>query len=288
MKLTALMENESPREDLLAEHGLSLFLEADGRRYLLDTGASDAFLPNAAALGIDLTQLDGVILSHNHNDHTGGIRQMAEHNPTVPFYFKKAAQNRIYQISPEPRIYPGEQVGLKERYIGEPEGFFSRMGERIVWVEDSLQLTDRLYLCSASQIDPHFTCKDSTLCQLRDGIMVPDDFSHELFLVETGDRGLTIVSSCSHNGIVNIARSAMEQFPGQPIRYIVGGFHLGGSTRLVCPPEFVEETARELLALGCEAIYTCHCTGRLAYDMLQERMGDVLHYLQTGDTLDLQ
>ena len=124
MKLTALIENESPREDLFAEHGLSLLIEADGRRYLMDTGASDAFLPNARTLGFDLRGLDGVILSHNHNDHTGGIRQMAEHDPQVRFFFKNAAHNRPYQVSEEPRIYPGEQVGLRERYIGEPEGFF--------------------------------------------------------------------------------------------------------------------------------------------------------------------
>lgn len=288
MKLTALIENESPREDLFAEHGLSLLIEADGRRYLMDTGASDAFLPNARTLGFDLRGLDGVILSHNHNDHTGGIRQMAEHDPQVRFFFKNAAHNRPYQVSEEPRIYPGEQVGLRERYIGEPEGFFSLMGDRITWVEESFQLSNRLYLCSAAGIDPHFSCKDSTLCTLADGVMVPDDFSHEMFLVEAGDKGLAIVSSCSHNGIVNIARSAMAQFPGKPIRYIVGGFHLGGSSRLVCPPEFVEETASQLLALGCEAIYTCHCTGRLAYSTLKERMGEVLHYLQTGDTLALE
>ena len=150
MKLTALIENEPPREDLFAEHGLSLLIEADGRRYLMDTGASDAFLPNARTLGFDLRGLDGVILSHNHNDHTGGIRQMAEHDPQVRFFFKNAAHNCPYQVSEEPRIYPGEQVGLRERYIGEPEGFFSRMGDRITWVEESFQLSNRLYLCSAA------------------------------------------------------------------------------------------------------------------------------------------
>ena len=286
MKITVLMENESCREDLLFEHGLSFLVEADGRRSMMDTGASDAFLINAQTLGVDLTQLDGVLISHNHNDHTGGIRQMAEHNPSVSFYFKEAAHNRLYQISPEPRIYPGEQVGLKERYIGEPEGFFDRMAKRIVWVKEGLQLSKRLYLCSATHLDHRFSCQDQTLCQLKEGEMIPDDFSHEMFLVETTSQGLILLSSCSHNGILNIAQSAMEQFH-QPIRYLVGGFHLGGASRLVCTPEFVAETGRRLMELGCEKIYTCHCTGRLAFGMLQEEMGDRLAYLKTGDVLCL-
>ena len=85
MKLTALIENESPREDLFAEHGLSLLIAADGRRYLMDTGASDAFLPNARTLGFDLRGLDGVILSHNHNDTPAASARWRNTTPKCGF-----------------------------------------------------------------------------------------------------------------------------------------------------------------------------------------------------------
>ena len=72
MKLTVLMENTTVREDLTAEHGLSLYIEANGKRILFDTGASATFADNAEKLGIDLSQVDLCILSHGHYDHGGG------------------------------------------------------------------------------------------------------------------------------------------------------------------------------------------------------------------------
>ena len=96
MNLTVLLENTACRDELVAEHGLSLYIEAGGKRILFDTGASPAFADNAEKLGIDLSQVDLCILSHGHYDHGGGIRRFLEINDHAPVYVSRHAFGDYY------------------------------------------------------------------------------------------------------------------------------------------------------------------------------------------------
>lgn len=197
-QITTLIENTKLEgETLRIEHGLSLHLSLEGRNYLIDTGASAAFVHNAEALGIDLLNLDAVIISHNHYDHVGGLRHLLELNTKVKVYIKRAAQGRFFSNA----VVPYKPLGGAEMLIEE-------YADRFVFVEDSLALGDDIELLSNTNHDPHFFCKSTNLLeQVTSDTYIPDRFVHELFVAVRRADGLVIVSSCSHNGIVNIVRS---------------------------------------------------------------------------------
>ena len=111
MKLVALMENTSCREDICFEHGLSLYLETGGRRILFDAGQSAAFAENAGMLGVDLTAVDFAVLSHGHYDHSGGLGRFLEINESAPVYVSRWAFQPHWNST---GCYVGVDPALKE------------------------------------------------------------------------------------------------------------------------------------------------------------------------------
>lgn len=290
MKLTVLIENTChpryARLGLQAEHGLSLLLEDSSGRFLLDTGATGAFLENARKLGVDLTRLDGVILSHNHYDHTGGILALLEHNPTVPIYLREEAKRRLYRRRENAITYHGE-----------PEEVFLRRPERFCFLTGERRLSPTVSVRVNRQLDQELFCRDRRrFCYLRQEEYRDDDFAHEQFVVVEGERGLTILSSCSHNGIVNILETVRRSYPGRPVANVVGGFHMmdhrldsqGNRVECMnCPDAFASRVAAALAEQVEGGIYTGHCTGPAALRYLGRTLGARLHALSTGEVLEL-
>lgn len=96
MRIVALVENTCGHEDCIAEHGLSLYIETEKHKLLLDTGQTDAVVKNADVLGVDLYSVDTVVLSHGHYDHSGGILPFAEENPEARIIMQKSAAEPNY------------------------------------------------------------------------------------------------------------------------------------------------------------------------------------------------
>lgn len=109
MRITALTENTS-KNGLLSEHGLSLYIETENRKILFDTGQSDLFSKNAETLGIDLSEVDLAVLSHGHYDHGGGLKKFLELNNTAKVYMNKHAFEPHYNGTEK---YIGLDVCLK-------------------------------------------------------------------------------------------------------------------------------------------------------------------------------
>ena len=107
MKITILNENTVYRQGLFAEHGLSVLIEENDRRFLMDTGQSDVFLKNAETLGVDLTKLDGIILSHGHYDHCGGMEYLDGSGGMPPVYIQKSAFEKKYSGMEEDKRFIG-------------------------------------------------------------------------------------------------------------------------------------------------------------------------------------
>lgn len=252
MKVTVLMENSAP-QGLISEHGLSFFLEYRGGHYLLDAGECGAVLFNAAKLGIDLSEVEKAALSHGHYDHADGFNAFFTVNHTAPVYAR-------------PRITEPETWGDKE-YIGVNPGMLCRHSSRFCLEDGPRDLADGLHL-------------------------VPDHVKHEQSLVAETSAGLIIFNSCCHAGVVQILTQLKERFPGQPIRAVLGGFHLmgkGGVSTLGPAPEKVHAIAATLRdELNVGAIYTGHCTGVPAYAILEEELGDRLHPLTTGAVYEFE
>ncbi|MBQ4580478.1 MAG: MBL fold metallo-hydrolase [Clostridia bacterium] len=262
MKITVLMENTTCRDDLVCEHGLSLYIDAAGKRILFDAGQTGAFADNAKKLGVDLSQVDLCILSHGHYDHGGGLKRFLEVNDHAPVYVSRHAFGDYYN---------GE-----EKYIGLDWELLNE--ERITFVRDNLTLSDQLSLHACTGFpQPYYTAPYGMKAKRKD-VLEDDDFRHEMYLlIRDGERRI-IVSGCSHRGAMNIKTwFAPDVF--------IGGFHL-----MKVDPETeatrLKFTAMELLKKET-VYYTGHCTGDKQFDALKTHMGERLHHLTTGAAFEI-
>ena len=245
MRITVLIENSAP-EGLVAEHGLSFYLEYRGGRYLLDAGESGAFLLNAQRLGVDLSRVEAAALSHGHYDHGDGFTAFFRVNRTAQIHARPAVQ--------EDDVLHGDHVGLNP-------GLFRRHARRFDLADGPRKLAEGLHL-------------------------IPDAVRHEQSLAAETAEGLVVLNSCCHAGVDHILDSIRARFPGTPIRAVLGGFHLmgtGGTSTLGPAPEEVRALARRLRdGLNVREVCTGHCTGAPAYALLAEALGKRLRPLTTG------
>ena len=208
MKVTILTENTVYKRGLLAEHGLSLLIDTGRRRYLFDTGQSRVFLHNAVKLGIDLKGLDGVILSHGHYDHGGGIMSFREINPHAVIYMQQSACGGYYH---------------GERYIGIDKRIAGLANVRML--EGDWRIDRELFLFSGITGRKYFAQGNLSLRKREAGKEMPDSFAHEQCLAITQEGGSLLISGCAHNGILNILDRYQELFSDAP-KMVISGFHM--------------------------------------------------------------
>jgi len=263
VKITCLVENTTARADITPEHGLSLFIRANGRTILFDMGQTELFAANARVLGVDLAAVDTAILSHGHYDHGGGMPRFLMMNEQASLYHSSLAFGSHW--------HGDKYIGLDAALAGHP---------RLSPVENSLALGDGLSLYACHDRGCRHPIESAGLAVRQDGETVPERFDHEQYLlVEEGGRRV-VISGCSHRGIANIADWFRPDV-------LVGGFHL-----MKLDPARQEDAVRlndlaeELLQSGA-TFYTGHCTGEPAYAYLKERMGEKLHYLRAGETVEV-
>ncbi len=258
MKITALLENTTQREDMLIEHGLSLYIETENHKILFDMGQTDLFAQNAKTLGIDLSKVDIAILSHGHYDHGGGLATFLECNSTAPIYIQKDA------FLPH---YNGTQkyIGLDTSLAHHP---------RFHWVEGTHSINERLTLSDCNERERLHSFGSFGLTERVEDGFIPDDFRHEQYLLieENGKR--VLISGCSHKGILDLALWFEADV-------LIGGFHF---SKLPLD-EVLCDAAKQLNAHNT-LYYTCHCTGEVQYRFMKEKMEN-LHYLSCGQTIEL-
>jgi len=246
----------------LAEHGLSILVEArygDGSiaRVLLDTGQSGApLINNARILGIDLSSIDAVALSHCHYDHSGGLETLARAvGRRVPLVLHPAALHPCYALRPALTNIgmPIEQRRLSELYelvksekpVEIAPGIYF-LGHVPRYFEDLVPSIEGLYTATSKGLEPYAAEDDSALAIDVEGL------------------GGVVVTGCSHSGVANIVARASEVL-GSDVKAVVGGLHLVSSTR-----ELIEATASKLRELGVEKLIVGHCTGFEAEKILSE------------------
>lgn len=277
MKITVLIENTS-KCSLCAEHGLSVYIEYNEMKYLLDTGASDTFAENAHKLGIDLADIDIAFLSHAHYDHSGGFEAFFKENTKAPVYLQDSSAENCYYCPDH-----------NKKYIGIPEHLLDTYKKRFQYIDHVCEVEKGVWLI------PHFTKNLEEIGQrafmyrkIKDEY-VPDDFSHEQSLVFETSKGLVLLNSCSHGGIVDIVKEVEMALGNQNVYAVIGGFHmmkLSGLDTLAVPESEVLHVASELNKLGVEKIYTGHCTGTIAYKLLKNELGEKIHRLSTGTVIE--
>lgn len=266
MRAVVLMDNVSNNPALTAQWGLSIYIEYQGRRYLLDAGAGPEFAENAKVLGIDLAQVDCGILSHAHHDHADGMDTFFQENADAPFYLREPSGENCYGCKDDFLEYIGIKKGLLETY----QNRLRRTGNKT-------ELAPGVYLLGHTT--PELDCcgqMHQQFLKIADQFMY-DDFRHEQSLIFDTDQGLVIFNSCCHAGADVVIQEARDAFPGRKVHAIVGGFHL-----FAMPADQVRAFARRLEETGVEHVVTGHCTGQDAFEILRETLGDRVRQMEVG------
>ncbi len=275
MKITSLIENTAGAEGCVPLHGLSLYIETERHRVLMDFGPSDDTLRNAECLGVDLRGVDVAVLSHGHYDHSGGLLAFVEMNPKAPIYMQRSAAGENY-------AYDGPEKG--HRYIGIDKRIAGLPQIRLL--DGDFRIDDELELFTVkSRRFPLPSTNKRILRKVGEGF-VQDDFSHEQCLyVRSGGRS-ALLSGCAHSGILNIMDAFAEKFgEGRLPDVVVSGFHLMRKSGYA-EGDFreQEEIANRLMELPCR-FCTCHCTGIEPFERMKAILGERLSYLRTGERI---
>ena len=273
MKIITLMENTAKDDTIRAEHGLSLYIETNRHTLLSDCGCTDAFIENAATLGVDLQKVDSVFLSHGHYDHASGILPFTALNPEaaiymqekalLPYYHKTESVERYIGIDPAIGALPQLRTLNGDIVIDEELSLFTNVTGRKLWPKGNLELKKKV--------------GDDFL---------QDEFDHEQYLVLFQEGKKILISGCAHNGILNILDKFIELYRHEP-DIVISGFHMMKSSEYT--PEEVEtikQTACELKKYKTK-FYTGHCTGEPAFKIMKEILGVQIEYVRSGEELDI-
>lgn len=262
MKITAILENTTNKQNMQTEHGLSLFIETKKHRILFDMGQSEMFAENAKKLGIDLTAVDIAILSHGHYDHGGGLKKFIEINKNAPVYISKYAFEPHFSGTEK---YIGLDVSLKGK-------------NRLTEIGEELKIDDELTIYPSNSHSP-YPADSFGLNMLENNKLIPDDFRHEQYLMINENGKKVLISGCSHKGILNIA----DRFKPD---ILIGGFHFVKLDPETDGRQELEKAA-EILKKNKTDYYTCHCTGTAQFKFLKTLMGDKLGYLPCGEVIEI-
>jgi 7,8-dihydropterin-6-yl-methyl-4-(beta-D-ribofuranosyl)aminobenzene 5'-phosphate synthase len=248
----------------IGEWGFSALIEADGRRILFDTGRlPNTVLQNARDLGVDLSTVTDVILSHHHGDHTGGLvtlrRELSRLNPAA-LSRTHVGQGLFWS---RPRSSAGEgnpMVAFRTEYEASGATFIEHAGPVELW--PGVWLTGPV-----PRVHPERNWSGKARVQTPQGL-VEDTLPEDQSLVIDTEQGLVVVSGCGHAGIINTLEFARQQVRSAPIHAAIGGFHLYAANE-----QTLAWTGRKLKAMKLGHLLGAHCTGIEAVFRLRELAG---------------
>ncbi len=253
IRLTTLSENTASRMGLLGEWGLSILVEVEDLSILLDTGQTISAAHNATAMGIDLSQIDKIVLSHGHVDHTGGLKQVlsgigheveviAHPDIWAPKYAssRTGEETRYNYIGIPFQRKEMEELGAKFHLTTEP-----------TWLSEKVVTSGEVPMTTSYEAvdDPRLVVKENR--EYR-----PDPIRDDQALFVVTELGLVVIAGCAHRGIINTIEHAQRLTGVESVFAIVGGTHLGNAS-----VERVDLTIAALLEKDVQHVGVSHCTG---------------------------
>ena len=273
MVIKVLAENTAISQQYKTEHGLSLYIETGNHKILFDTGGSGIFLKNAKKLGVNIEDVDLVVISHGHLDHGGGLKSFLRENIKASVYLHPKAFGKHYSERPKGLAF----IGLDEALIN---------NDRVLFTSDHFSIDNGIELFSNISGKELLPLSNKALKMEKEDRIVEDTFEHEQNLIITEAGRNMLFSGCAHNGIINIIGRFIE-LKKSPPDYVFGGFHLyNPSTKTSEAPALITLIG-ETLKKTDSKYYTCHCTGIDAYGQLKSIMGEQLEYLATGSVVEI-
>ena len=275
LNITTLSENTAGLGNFLGEWGLGILVETDELKILFDTGQSISASHNADILGIDLSQIDKIVLSHGHFDHTGGLRHV----------LRKIGKE--IEIIAHPDMWQtkyARREGKAALYIGIP---FQRqelesLGARFNLTTESVRITDNIMttgevpmVTDYEEIEPYLLVKEGTDFK-------SDKLLDDQALIINTEPGLVVILGCAHRGIINTLYHAQQLTGVKTINTVLGGCHLMDASE-----ERIWLTIAALKELGVQRLGVSHCTGLPASAIMAQEFGDSFFFNNAGTSINL-
>ncbi len=255
LRITVLAENTVRAANLLAEHGLAFWIEADGHRILFDTGQGRVLQHNAGQLDVPLDTAESVVISHGHFDHTGGLEAVVNSDWRIPVYLHPAAMDPKYARRSAP---PHRRIGVPDS----SKQILQRQSEHLVWTGKPTQLTAGVHV--TGEIPRRNEFEDTGGPFFRDQSCTDADplLDDQALYIETS-AGTVVVLGCAHSGVVNTLDYIAELTGRDQVYAVLGGMHLLRAT-----PQRLEATVAALKQYGVQKVGPAHCTGMRAASYL--------------------
>jgi 7,8-dihydropterin-6-yl-methyl-4-(beta-D-ribofuranosyl)aminobenzene 5'-phosphate synthase len=278
VRITTLIENgvvPRPR-GLLGEWGLSVLVEANGLKVLLDAGQSISAVNNGDILGVEWPSINAVVLSHGHYDHTGGLRRV----------LSRIKKTVLVMAHPDVWAPKYLQVFKEETptYIGIPfqKAELESLGADLELTHDPAWLSDNVVTSGEIPMVTDFETIDLGM-YVKDGeALVPDPLADDQALFIKTEEGLVVILGCGHRGVINTLRHAQTVTGVETIHTVVGGTHLLRSSEAQ-----LEQTIAELMSLGVQRLGVSHCTGNAAAVRLAQGFGGDFFFNNAGTQISL-
>jgi 7,8-dihydropterin-6-yl-methyl-4-(beta-D-ribofuranosyl)aminobenzene 5'-phosphate synthase len=273
-RLTILCENRVANRKLIAEQGLSIFVETPSGNVLFDTGQTDAFIENARNLGIDLQSVKTVVLSHGHYDHTGGLPALVNMREKTDVVCHPALVHKKYRVYPAGRLeigVPWEKNALIKE--GAQFHFYTHPHQILpdVWISGEIP-----------RLTPYEDIDEAYQQRVLESY-IHDEIHDEQFLALNTVKGVVVLLGCGHAGPINSLKHAMRITQNNHVYAVVGGMHLSGASE-----ERINLIVENLELLNPDYVVPLHCTGFKAIHRLFTVFKDRVKLLNVGDVFEME
>ena len=254
-----------PNNSFICEHGFSALIETENKKILIDTGSTGiAVTHNLKLLGIRPEDIDIIVLSHGHYDHTGGLRNFSSRIITHPDAFYER-----YLVTPS-NVKLDLTCSGSDMFI-----------DRVEFHRGPVQLAEGIWT-SGEVKRRHLWEGLNTFEIKRGGEIQPDNIMDDQGIIISSKNGLVVISGCGHSGIINTIEQGIEMSGIKDVYCVIGGFHLIG------PGEAkIDRTIKELKRLNVQKIIPIHCSGFEAIKRISTEMPDKFEYATTGCRIDI-
>lgn len=261
----------------MGEHGFAAYVETERGNYLFDTGAGEGLIPNLLQFDKDPLSIQKIILSHGHQDHTGGLASILELLGEVEVLAHPDLFSARYRISQKEGKEVRRFVGLKFRRT-----YLESLGGRFILEKNFREVTREMFLTGEVPRKTSFERGDPKLFAESQGKLIPDPIWDDQSLVIESQKGLVLLLGCAHAGMINILEHVIAKTGKDRIHAIIGGTHLDFASS-----SQVEETIAALKKFRVDRIGVSHCTGLKTASRLYTEFGERFFFGQVGEALEV-